>query len=144
MKLQRRVRSLRSRNVADDVTRTEIAGQRFQPLDIHLELAAPCRRRDVHRVEGRLVHDAVDRQAVTRLEAAHRLLEIGIIDVVLDRAGMGIEIARDREPLTQFAHARMMGTEPQFQNFRHFRPASTGNDAVVDLDRAPRGFRRPW
>jgi len=132
----------RRRNIAHDVTRTEIAGQRLQPLDIDLELIAPRHRRNVHGVKRRLMDDAVDGQTVTRLEAPHRLFEIRIINVILDRAGVRIEIARNRQPRTQLDHAFVAGAEPQFQDFRHFGPTAAGDDAVISLDRAARCFSR--
>ena len=132
----------RRRNIADHIARTEIAGERLEPLDVYFELVAPGRRRNVHGVEGSFMHHAIDGQAVARLEAAHRLLEIGIINVVLDRAGMGIEIARNGEPRAQFGDALVLGAELQFEYFRDFRSAAAGNDAVIGFDRAPGRFRR--
>src|SRR5215469_6643564 len=36
----------------------------------------------------------------------------------------------------------MVRAEPQFEHLRDFWPAATGDDAVIDFNRAPRGFRR--
>jgi hypothetical protein len=51
------------------------------------------------------MHDAVDGQAVPRLEAADRFLEIGVVDIVLDRARIRIEVARYCQTRTQLGHA---------------------------------------
>ena len=59
----------------------EIAAQGCAAAPIGAQLREPHRRRHVQRLERLLAHDAVDRQAVARLEAAHRRVDIGIVDV---------------------------------------------------------------
>jgi hypothetical protein len=93
------------------------------------------------------VQDAVDGQAVAGLKAPHRLLDVGIVDVVADRAR--IEIARHRQPRPQIGHARIVAAEPQFADqfadLGHHRPAAMGDDAVIGSDRGfgeLRGGRR--
>ena len=66
---------------------------RAQAHQIGLELGEPHGGRHVERLEGLLAQDAVDGEAVARLEAPHRGLDIGIEDV--GDAGIG---ARDRRP----------------------------------------------
>ncbi len=125
----------RGRNIGDHITRAEIGGQRLEPFDIDLELVAPRLRRHVHGVERRLAHDAVDGEAMARLKAPHRLLDIGIVDVVADRAR--IEIAGHREPRAQIGHARIAGMPSRnSSHLGHHRPAAARDDAVVSLDRA--------
>jgi hypothetical protein len=77
------------------VTRTEIAGEGFEAVDIDLELVAASRRRDIDGGECRLVDHSIYAQTVTRLEAPHRLVQIRIIDVIVDRARIRVEISGD-------------------------------------------------
>jgi hypothetical protein len=126
-------------NIGDHVTRPEIGGERLEPLDIDLELIAPRRRRHVERSERRLAHDAVDVEAVTRLKPPYRLLDIGIVNIVANRAR--IEIAGRRKPTAQIGYARMPIAQPQFIYLRHGRPAAARDDPVIGLHRVRCGFR---
>jgi hypothetical protein len=47
---------------------------------------------------------------MARLEPPHRLLDIGIVNIVAD--GARIEIAGHRKPPAQIGHARMPRAEP--------------------------------
>ena len=58
------------------------------------KLREPHRGRHVQRLDGLLAHDAVDDEAMPRLEAADAGLDVGIVDV--GAAGIGVEIAGDR------------------------------------------------
>ncbi len=124
---------LRRRDVDHDVAALEVLGGRLQPLDIDLELGEPRVARHVEAVEGLLAHDAVDGDAVARLEAAHRRLDIGIEDVAF--AGIGVEIADDDQPPAQRHHAGVAVAEAQPLGRRHQRPAAVREDALVFADR---------
>ena len=90
---------LRGRDVADDETGGLLGVERAQPRQIGFQLAQPLVGRDVERVEGERAGPPVGRKPVARLEAPHRGLDVGIVDVVLDRGR--IEIARKLQPLAQ-------------------------------------------
>ena len=122
----------RRRNVHNNEARPEIGGQGLEPLDIDLELVAPRRRRHVHLSERHLAQNAIDGKPVAGLKAAHRLLDIGIVDVVADR--VRIEVAGDLKPRPQIDHAGVPGAEPQFIDLGHFRPAAARNNVVIGLD----------
>ena len=69
-----------------------------------------------------------------RLEAAHRRLDIGIVD--LAHADAGVEIAAGDQPFAQRLHAGVLGAEPQPLRRRHFRP-SAARDDLLRIGRPP-------
>ena len=72
---------------------------RAQARQIDLELVEARLSRNVERGERLLAHRPIDRQAMPGLEAADRLLDIGVEDVALP--ARRIEIAAGHEPLAQ-------------------------------------------
>ena len=133
----------RGRNVHDDVARSEIGRQRLQAIDVDLELIAPRRRRHVHFIKRHFTQNAVDGQPVTGLEPPHRLLDIGIVDVVADR--IRVEVAGHLKPRAQIVDAGVPVAEPQFVDLGHDRPAAARDNVVIGLDRGLgelRGRRR--
>src|SRR6266508_390042 len=113
---------LSGRDVAHDET-TRGAAEGAQPRQIGLELIEPHRRGNVERTQGLLAHDAVDRKPVARLEAPHRRLDIGIIDVA-DAAAARFEIADRGEALAQRRDRGMAHAEPHPIRRRHLWPTS--------------------
>ena len=69
----------------------EVAGEARRRGDVDPELREAHVGRHVQRLEGLLAHHAVDGDAVARLEAAHRRLDVGIEDVA--GAGRRVEVA---------------------------------------------------
>src|SRR6185312_5685905 len=130
---------LRGRNIHHHVAVAEIAGQRLEAADIGPELRQAHVAGDVEALEGFGAHDAVDRDAVARLEAAHRGLDVGIEDIADPGAGAGIEIAGDGEALAQGHDARMAVAEAKPLDRRHRRPAAAGENTLVLPDRLRRG-----
>src|SRR6185295_3629345 len=125
--------------VADHEAMARGGRERAQSHEIDLELVEPRLGRDVERREGDLARDAVARDAVTRLEAAHRRLDIGIVDLAL--AGARIEVARELQPRAQRNYARMADAEAQPVARRHGGPAAGRDDLLVALDRRLGGLR---
>ena len=123
----------RGRDVAEHVAGAEIAAHAAQPDQIGAQLREPHRRRHVQRLERLVAHHAVDRQAMTRLEAADRRLDIGIVDV--GHARIGVEIAGRDQALAQRDHRGLAAAEPQPVGSRHLRPAALGDDALEMRDR---------
>ena len=126
-----------ARNVAEHVTRAEIAAHAAQPHQVGAQLGEPDRRRHVERLERLVSRHAVDRQAVTRLEAADRRLDIEIINV--GDARIGIEIAGCDQALAQREDRGLAAAEPQPLGPRYFGPAALGDDALEMPDRLPWG-----
>ena len=101
---------LRRRDVAHDEALRRFGIERAQPRQIGLELARAADRPECSApskvsVPGRPSAES----AMARLEAPHRRLDIGIVDVVLDRGR--IEIARELQPLAQRQHGRIARAE---------------------------------
>ena len=86
-------------------------------------------RRNIERGIGLFAHDAVDCDAVPRLEAAHRRLDGGIEDVALTPAL--VEIAFDDEPLTKRGDRRVAACRPQPARPADRRPAALRRDRLV-------------
>ena len=93
------------RDVDHHVAVAEEAGHRAQPDQIGLELAEPDLRGDVHRGIAVLAHDAVGRQAVARLEALDRGVDIGVEG--WRDAGARRQVARNHQPLAQRLDVRI-------------------------------------
>ncbi len=93
-----------------------------QPRQIGAKLREPHRGRHVQRLAGLLAHDAVDGEPVPRLETAHAGLDVGIVDV--GAAGIGVEIARDGEPLAQRRSPPDGGCRAAAGRSSHLRPAA--------------------
>ena len=83
--------------------------------------------------ERLIAHHAVDRQPMTRLEAADRRLDVGVVDV--GHARIGVEIAGRDQALAQRDHRGLAAAEPQPVGLRHLRPAALGDDALEMRDR---------
>ena len=120
-------------NVAEHVAGAEIAAHAAQPDQVGAQLREPHRRRHVQRLERVVAHHAVDRQTMTRLEAADRRLDIGVVDV--GHARIGVEIAGRDQALAQRDDRGLAAAEPQPVRFRHLRPAALGDDALEMRDR---------
>ena len=131
---------LRRRNIADDVTVGQMAGQAAQPYQISLELREPNVARDIEPVEALRAHNAVHGDAVAGLEAANRRFDIGVEDI--GGAGGGFEIAGDDQPLAQRHHARVAIAEPQTVRRRNFRPAAARQNSFILRDRLCGGLHR--
>ena len=125
------------RDVAHDEAVRSLGVEPAQARQVDLQLIEPLIGRDVERLDGERAHATVRRDAVARLEAAHRRLNIGVVDIVLD--GARIEIARKLQALAQRHHCRVASAEPQAIIARHLRPAALRDDLLVTCDR---GLRR--
>ena len=124
---------LRGRDVAHDEAVRLLGVERAQAREVDLELAEPLLGRNVQRLEGERARPPVGRNPVARLEAPHRGLDIGVVDVVLDRAR--VEIAGELEPRAQRHDRRIARAEPQPLDRRHRRPAAARHDLLVARDR---------
>ena len=105
---------------------------RGQPRDVGAKLREPHLGRHVERLEGLLAHDAVDADAVARLEAAHRRLDVGIENI--GGARSDIEVADRRKARPQCGHARMPVADAQPLDRRHRRPAAAPEHLLVAAD----------
>jgi hypothetical protein len=104
----------------------------LQTSDVGFELRKPDVGRNVQCIEGLLANDAIDSDAVPRLEAAHRSVDVGI-EHVLIAAGRA-EIAGNGKTAAQRRHARMFVAEPQPIRRRHRRPSALRDDVLISAD----------
>ena len=104
--------------------------------DIGPKLRQPHVGRHVERLEGLLAHDAVDGDAVARLEAAHRRLDIGIENVAASRTHASRSPTGEQAAARSGDDARMPVADAQPLDRRHRRPAAARRDRLV-LRRSP-------
>jgi hypothetical protein len=116
----------RGRDIRQYVTRAEIGAERTQPRHVDLELRQPHRRRYVERSQRLGADDTVHRDAVARLKAPHRALDVGIVHISAD--GIRIDVAGRGEARAQRRHARMAVAEAEYADRGDLRPAAVIDD----------------
>ena len=108
-----------------------------QPHGVGAKLRQPRLRRNIQRAQRGLVDHAVGMQAVADLEAAQRGVDKGIEHLRV--AGIGLEVAGDRQPRAQRRHGRALDADAELAT-GHFRPAALGDDRLILRDRGLGGF----
>ena len=113
--------------------------QHLEARQVGRELLQAHLRRHVERLIGRIADDAVGLDAVARLEAPDRRIDVGIEDVGIVGCRRLRQVAGNRQALAQHHDGGIGHAELQPLVCGHHRPAAMGNDIGIFGDRRLHG-----